>query len=87
MAVCEECSREMELRVSCRARVGAIRYGSEPWSDRDELPAYCHDCFTPLGGFHHPGCDMEVCPECDGQLIICPHGPNAERSGQEAATR
>ena len=75
MAVCEVCSRDMLLRVSCRDRVDAIRYGSEPGSDSDTLPAYCHDCFVPLGGFHHAGCDMEACPECGGQLISCPHGP------------
>jgi len=31
----------------------------------------CHDCKTPRGGFHHPGCDMERCPKCGGQLIGC----------------
>ena len=23
------------------------------------------------GGVHHFGCDMERCPSCDGQLIMC----------------
>jgi hypothetical protein len=32
---------------------------------------HCHDCGTPAGGFHHPGCDMERCPFCLGQLISC----------------
>jgi hypothetical protein len=31
----------------------------------------CHDCGTMPGGFHHPGCDMERCPKCSGQLISC----------------
>jgi hypothetical protein len=31
----------------------------------------CHDCNTPLGGYHHPGCDNERCPICGGQLISC----------------
>ena len=31
----------------------------------------CHDCNVELGGFHHPGCDMERCPKCGGQLISC----------------
>lgn len=31
----------------------------------------CHDCGIANGGIHHPGCDAEVCPRCDGQLITC----------------
>lgn len=31
----------------------------------------CHDCGIVRGGVHHPGCDMERCPRCGGQLIGC----------------
>jgi len=31
----------------------------------------CHDCGIEEGKFHHPGCDMERCPFCGGQLISC----------------
>lgn len=31
----------------------------------------CHDCNIAPGGKHHPGCDMERCPKCGGQLISC----------------
>lgn len=31
----------------------------------------CHDCNIQVGGYHHPGCDMEECPRCHGQLISC----------------
>ena len=31
----------------------------------------CHDCGISRNGFHHPGCDMERCPKCEGQLISC----------------
>jgi len=31
----------------------------------------CHDCGTKEGRLHIPGCDMERCPRCGGQLISC----------------
>ena len=31
----------------------------------------CWDCGVDPGGYHHPGCDMEACPRCGGQLISC----------------
>ena len=31
----------------------------------------CHDCDVEEGQLHLPGCDMERCPICGGQLISC----------------
>ena len=31
----------------------------------------CHDCAAKEGEAHSPGCDMETCPFCEGQLISC----------------
>jgi len=31
----------------------------------------CHDCGCEEGQLHEPGCDMESCPFCGGQLITC----------------
>ena len=31
----------------------------------------CSDCGVIVDGVHHPGCDMEECPQCHGQLISC----------------
>ncbi len=31
----------------------------------------CHDCGCQEGQFHRDGCDMEVCPFCGGQSLIC----------------
>ena len=31
----------------------------------------CHGCGNATGYDHEPGCDMEICPRCDDQLISC----------------
>lgn len=31
---------------------------------------FCHDCGAGEGCLHLPGCDMEVCPRCLGQLLF-----------------
>jgi len=46
-----------------------IPYGAEPGgpvrADR------CGDCGVFRGGWHHPGCDLQRCPACLGQLLSC----------------
>lgn len=46
--------------------------------DRESLFAqvgYCGDCGVMEGELHLPGCDMEECLDCGGQLISCGHNP------------
>lgn len=31
----------------------------------------CHDCAAKPGVLHSPGCDVERCPRCGGQIISC----------------
>lgn len=63
----------MLFGVSCDPRAGAVPYGSESafrlYPDEMRPQEHCNDCWCPVGGFHHPGCDVEQCPH--GQLIGC----------------
>jgi hypothetical protein len=79
MANCKSCGRSMPSAISCtRAEItfpdgttfDRLPYFSEDGGDR------CHDCGIAVGGFHHmdpsgAGCDVELCPRCGGQLLLC----------------
>ena len=76
-SVCAWCHGEMATAISCVVdayhlngrRVGMIAFGDEPGprtsGDR------CGDCGVVRGGWHHPGCDLQRCPTCRGQLLSC----------------
>ena len=74
MATCPYCEQEMtaDTTVSCTSKT--VEY-----PDGTTMPVVpftndvykCHDCGIANGGTHHPGCDVERCPKCGGQLISC----------------
>lgn len=80
MAFCTCCKREMLRTKGCKkikidtklhGKMNPIKVG-----DPDDLyfgqpDAICGDCGAYYGHYHHPGCDMEVCPVCKGQLNSC----------------
>ena len=80
--------------AACTVEVAVVEdvpYLRRPYEGRRD----CHDCATPTGALHHPGCDMEDCPRCLGQAISCGcrwsgdperEGP-APRDEHEAARR
>ena len=64
---------EAQLDTTCRpngVEMERVRYGSEPedWG-ADRGP--CRDCGVIKGEYHVPGCDIERCPQCDGQMGGC----------------
>ncbi len=79
MAKCEFCDQEMldETTEDCTEnRVVKFPDGSVlpsvPYNpEYGGAKQRCHDCNIARGGYHHPGCDMEQCPKCGGQLISC----------------
>ena len=48
-----------------------IRFGQESDYNRLSSQDGCHDCGVEPGELHAPMCDMEVCPNCAGQLFSC----------------
>lgn len=71
MAICSECGREMLTADSCSVQTVKFPDGFALPSVPHMGDERCHDCNVAPGGFHHPGCDMESCPRCGGQLISC----------------
>ncbi len=82
MAVCELCEQEVGLAYSCMKRMeGQIPFGAEP--HLTITGSRCVDCRVGTGGFHHPGCRMELCPRCGGRLRSC--GCKVERIDRRPA--
>jgi hypothetical protein len=82
MAICRFCNQEMtdyEHTIDCTwnrtvdfpdgTSMLSVSYHNELFENDPEH--CCHDCGVKLGQYHHPGCDMERCPKCGGQLISC----------------
>lgn len=79
MAICKYCKQEMSNNdtntctgnqtVEFPARHRTPSLPSLPYQSYNG--ERCHDCNVADGGSHHPGCDMERCPRCGGQLISC----------------
>ncbi len=79
-ALCDDCKQGMIESDGCRlfgipmkdgSTGDPIKHGAETRSDWGRDGKRCHDCGAKPGHYHHPGCDVEECPGCGGQLIGC----------------
>jgi hypothetical protein len=72
-APCEICNKSMMRSKGCLDKdyvIDGKRYPAVPYVDIYGSER-CHDCNCKDGEFHHTGCDMERCPLCNGQFIMC----------------
>jgi len=77
MAECRRCNKEMcdSSTKTCTPNKWVVfpddtRMSPVPYTPNDSQ-VRCHDCNIQEGGFHHVGCDMELCPRCGGQFLGC----------------
>lgn len=73
MVMCADCGKEMIGSDTCTVKeitIGGVVYQRSTYHF-PEPTGRCHDCGIKHGGYHHPGCDVERCPRCGGQLITC----------------
>ena len=72
--ICKCCDREMSdpETVSCSGNTH-IEYpdGEKIQPIPHSGEKRCGECGVAPGGMHHPGCDLEKCPRCEGQIISC----------------
>ena len=75
MAVCSWCLTEMTTTASCSVTAfhrDGVHIPLNPYGHgRRRSRESCGDCGVAHGGWHHPGCDLQRCPVCRGQLISC----------------
>jgi hypothetical protein len=74
MHICPWCEQDTKRTASCTVQSIEFPDGVKlpPLAYEPEAGAGpCQDCGAPPGGIHHPGCEIERCPRCSGQLLSC----------------
>jgi hypothetical protein len=73
MTTCTRCRREMLIAHTCSATGPRVVYGEEGFHAPGTYAPRCPDCGVSLGGVHHVGCTVEVCPCGASQRAWCEH--------------
>ena len=73
---CECCKKDIacDLTTTCveaDIEVDGLVFSPIPYNNSNNHIFRCPDCNVLIGGFHHFGCDQEICPVCFKQLITC----------------
>ena len=73
MAICIYCKKEMLLVNGCTCAeytIDGLKYTRIQYRNlhRDNP---CKDCGAKDGRFHHPGCELEICPKCGYEVTTC----------------
>ena len=65
------CKENREVKFLDGSSLPSIPYPGEGnyYQGKRIKNEHCHDCGCLQGKFHHPGCDMEICPRCKQQAI------------------
>lgn len=72
--ICEDCQQEMLNCDGCTKSELTFPDGTtlkRLTKHYNESTGRCHDCNAKHGQFHHLGCDVETCPKCNQQLLMC----------------
>lgn len=98
-SICQWCQQDMQSPDTRTCTLGhyddyvghgsvdRIRYGLERGSHALMPDEQCHDCNVYAGGYHHPGCDVEQCPICFGQVIACDCETTADTDSDDDTDR
>jgi hypothetical protein len=78
MEVCPGCGYEFGDRPNCEVTeleirghtYERVRYMPRGEWERAGFPDRCPACDIRRVNFHHIGCDLEMCPACEGQLMV-----------------
>lgn len=81
-ATCEDCNQTMNPGGGCtythvRTETGDLVQRIRCGEGADWGAPICHDCNAGDGQFHHAGCDVERCPQCGSQMLMCLGEPDA----------